>query len=149
MAQSKAATVQEYLEELPPERRLVIERVRAAITAHLPAGYREGMSYGMVGYSIPLERFPDTYNQQPLLYVGLAAQKNYCALYLNGIYQDPEQEQRLRDAFTQAGLKLDMGKSCVRFRQAEDLPLEAIGQLIASVPPDSFIAGYEAARAQR
>src|SRR5439155_6687617 len=98
---------------------------------------------GMIMYCIPLERFLNTYNGQPLLYVALAAQKNYCALYLMGPHMDTEQLAGLRAAFREAGKKLDMGKSCVRFRKLEDLPLEAIGQVIARMPVKNYLARIE------
>lgn len=147
MARSAAATVEQYLAELPADRRVTVSRVRDVISANLPDGYSEGIAFGMLTWCIPLERYPNTYNGQPLGYVALAAQKNYCALYLNSVYQDPALERRLRDAFAAAGLKLDMGKSCIRFRTPQDLPLEQIGELVASVTPEQFIATYEAARA--
>lgn len=132
--------------ELPPERRETLARVREVIVRNLPAGYRESMSFGMISYGIPLERYPNTYNKQPLAYAALAAQKNYNALYLMSAYQDSDAEAQLRAAFAEAGLKLDMGKSCIRFKRAEDLPLPAIGELIAATPPEAHIAAYEAAR---
>jgi uncharacterized protein YdhG (YjbR/CyaY superfamily) len=147
MASSKAATVDAYLAELPEERRAVVSAVREMVLRHLPAGYEEAMSYGMIGYAVPLARYPDTYNGQPLAYAALAAQKNYYALYLMSADADG-QEQALRDAFAAAGKKLDMGKSCIRFRKLDDLPLDAIGQVIASTPPERHIARHEAARAR-
>jgi hypothetical protein len=146
MARSNAGTVAEYLRALPAERRAVIAAVRRVIRGSLPAGYVERMEFGMIMYEIPLARYPDTYNGQPLCYAGLAAQKDYYALYLMSCYQDPKQVARLRDAFNERGRKLDMGKSCLRFKRLEDLPLEAIGAIIASTPPDRFIAQYEASR---
>lgn len=148
MARGEATSVDAYLAELPDDRRAVVAAVRKTILDHLPDGYVEGMAYGMIGYAIPLSRYPDTYNGQPLGYIALAAQKNYYALYLNGVYQDPEQLDHLRKAFAAAGKKLDMGKSCVRFRRLEDLPLNAIGEIVASTPPAAFIATYEAVRAE-
>jgi uncharacterized protein YdhG (YjbR/CyaY superfamily) len=145
MAGSSAATVEEYLQELPPERREVVSAVRDVVLRNLPEGYRESMSFGMIGWGIPLERYPDTYNKQPLGYAALAAQKNYYALYL-GIYQDPQQEADFREAFAKAGKKLDMGKSCVRFRRLDDLPLDVIGRTIAGTPPEELIRQYEASR---
>lgn len=146
MAQSKAGTVEEYLEELPEERRAVVAAVRDAILENLPEGYEETMRWGMISYEIPLSRYPETYNDQPLGYVGLAAQKRHYALYLMSCYQDSESEALLRRGFEEAGKKLDMGKSCVRFKRLEDLPLEAIGRVVASTPPDGMIATYEASR---
>ena len=148
MAKSAAQTVDEYLDELPEDRRRVVAAVRDVIVKNLPAGYREGLAFGMIGYVVPLERYPKTYNGQPLSYAALAAQKNHYALYLNSVYQSPEREARLREEFEEAGKKLDLGKSCVRFKKLEDLPLEVIGRTIASVPTDTFIAEHEAARAR-
>ena len=146
MASSSAATVEEYLDELPPERREVVSAVRDVVLRNLPEGYRESMSFGMIGYGIPLERYPDTYNKQPLAYAGLAAQKNHYALYLMCVYQDPQTEAAFREEFARAGKKLDMGKSCVRFRRLDDLPLDVVGRTIAATPPEELIRQYEASR---
>lgn len=146
MATSSAKTVAGYLDELPAERRLVVATVRDVIREHLPAGYEETMNWGMISYEIPLSRYPGTYNGQPLSYVGLAAQKNNYALYLMGVYQEPVLEARLRDAFAQAGKRMDMGKSCLRFKRLDSLPLDAIGEAVAAVPVDTFISRYEGSR---
>jgi hypothetical protein len=103
----------------------------------------------MLCYQIPLDRYPDTYNGQPLGYVALASQKNYCALYLMGAYMDPAQTAALKDAFKKAGKKMDMGKSCLRFRKPDDLPLDAVAKVIAAMPPEKFIAMVEANRPGR
>jgi hypothetical protein len=146
MVSSSAQTVKEYLEELPEERREVISRVRELILINLPEGYQESMNWGMITYEIPLEDYPNTYNGQPLGYVALAAQKNYYSLYLMGCYQDSEGEARLREGFQQAGKNLNMGKSCLRFKQLEDLPLGLLGEIIAGTDPEKFIEIYENAR---
>jgi uncharacterized protein YdhG (YjbR/CyaY superfamily) len=143
---SKAATVADYLAELPADRRDELERVRNLINSALPDGYREGMGYGMIGWVVPLERYPDTYNKQPLAYAALAAQKNSNSLYLNCVYASKERSERLKAAFAAAGKKLDMGKSCIRFKKAEDLALDAIAEEIASTAPDEYIRVYEEAR---
>jgi len=148
MSRSQASTVDEYLQELPEDRRAVVSAVREVVLRHLPEGYRETMSWGMISYEIPLERYPTTYNGQPLGYAALAAQKSHYALYLTCAYADPAQADWLAEEFRRAGKKLDMGKSCLRFRRLEDLPLEVIGRAVASTPPDAFIAQYEAARAR-
>ena len=148
MATSSARTVEEYLASLPPERRDVISTVRDTVRRHLPEGYAEGMAYGMIYYHIPLSRYPATYNDNPLCYAGLAAQKNHFALYLMGAYADGASQERLRQGFARAGKKLDMGKSCIRFKRIEDLPLDVIGESIASVSPDAYIAFYERSRLQ-
>ena len=149
MVSSAATTVEAYLASLPEERRAVVSAVRDVVRTHLPDGYREAMAWGMIGYAIPLERYPDTYNGQPLCFAALAAQKNHFSLYLTCAYNDTRDAQRLKEAFVQAGKKLDMGKSCIRFKSLDDLPLPAIGKLIASVPPEEFIARHERARAVR
>ena len=146
MVSSNATTVADYLAELPSDRRAEIERVRDLINAAIPDGYREGMGYGMIGWVVPLERYPDTYNKQPLAYAALAAQKNSNSLYLNCVYASKERTERLREAFAAAGKKLDMGKSCIRFKKADDLALDAIRAEIASTTPDQYIRIYEEAR---
>jgi hypothetical protein len=149
MVKSKAGTVKDYLKELPEDRRATLAAVRKVILRNLPKGYHETMNWGMICYEIPLERYPDTYNGQPLAPVALAAQKNHLALYLMAVYGDEKQLAWLREQFQKAGKKLDMGKSCVRFRKLDDLPLDAIGQVVARVTPEKFIACYEASRQKR
>lgn len=149
MPRSNAVSVADYLVGLPPERRVVVARMRDLVNAHLPPGYAETMAFGMIGWGIPLARYPDTYHQLPLGYVALAAQKNGYSLYLMGVYAIAGQERKLRAAAAEAGKKLDMGKSCLRFKQPEDLPLETIGGLIAEVGVDDYIAVYEASRKSR
>lgn len=148
MVRSAATTVEGYLAELPAERRETIAAVRDAIARGMPPGYEEAIAWGMIAWSVPLSRYPVTYNKQPLLYVALAAQKNHESLYLPCVYASPLLEGRLQAAFAEAGKKLDKGKGCVRFRKAGDLPLEAIGDIIASTAVDTFIAQYEASRAR-
>ena len=146
MVMSKAKTVTEYLAELPAERRTTIATVRAVVRKNLPKGYKESIGYGMICYSVPLSAYPDTYNGQPLCYAALAAQKNYCALYLMNVYGDSATAKAFRDGFERAGKKLDMGKSCVRFKTADDLPLDVIGKTIAATPVKAFIEKHEKAR---
>ena len=149
MVQSKAKTVADYLKELPPERRKVIAAVRKLIKSRLPAGYEEAMGYGMIVYQVPLSRFPKTYNGQPLVYGGLAAQKNNYSLYMMCLYGSAELKSRLQDALKKSGKKLDISKGCIRFKRVEDLPLEAIGHLISAVPMKKYLAIYEQSRAGR
>jgi hypothetical protein len=146
VVKSEASTVRQYLDELPAGRREVVAAVRETILRHLPSGYQETMNWGMINYVIPLKRYPNTYNREPLGYVALAAQKNHFSLYLMCVYQDSKQEAKLKRGFEASGKRLDMGKSCVRFRKLEDLPLDVIGEVIASTPPDEFIATYERSR---
>jgi hypothetical protein len=142
-----AATVEQYLAELPPERRDVVARVRDLVNAHLPRGYEESFGWGMICWGIPLARYPDTYNGQPLGYACLAAQKNHYALYLTGLYMSPEDAEWFARAFAEAGKKLDMGKSCLRFRAVDDLPLDVVGRAVSLTTPEEFIARYERVRA--
>ena len=148
MDKKKAATVDEYLGDLSEEARTVITTLRELILRRLPKGYRECMNWGMISYDIPLERYPDTYNKQPLSYLGLAAQKKHYALYLSCAYQDAALLEKLKEGFRTAGKKLDMGKSCLRFRTLEDLPLDVIEQVVGYIPPERFIEIYESARQQ-
>lgn len=146
MVSSNAKTVQVYLKELPEERREIISQMRDFILKHLPDGYEENISWGMISYEIPLSTYPKTYNKKPLLYLALAAQKNFNSLYLMNIYQDSKQLEFLMKAFEDLGIKPDMGKSCLHFKKLEDLPLDTIGWIIASMSPAFFIAVYEQAR---
>ena len=146
MVKSAATTVSAYLDELPAERREAIAAVREAIIANLPDGYEEVMQWGMISYVIPLSRHADTYNKQPLALASLANQKNYIAVYLNNVYGDPAIETWFMNNYRATGKRLDMGKSCVRFRAIDDLPVELIGQAIARTSVEAFIATYVEAR---
>ena len=146
MAYSNARTVEEYLGEMSPDRRDAIAAVRKVVLDHLPQGYEEMMLFGMIAYVIPLARYPVTYNRQPLEYAALASQKGHMSLYLMNVYGDPETERWFAGQYAASGKKLDMGKSCVRFKRLEDLPLDLIGQVIARTPVDAYIERYEAAR---
>lgn len=141
--QSKALTVQEYIRKLPPDRAAAISKVRKVIRQNLPRGFKEGMLWGLIGYHVPLRTYPDTYNGQPLFYAGLASQKNYMAVYLTDVYSDKATGNWFRKEFAKRGKKLDMGKSCVRFRKIEDLPLDVIGATIARFTMDQFIQYIE------
>ncbi len=145
---SAATTVDDYLAALPDDRRGVISTVRDVINQHLPEGYVEAMDYGMISWRIPLTEYPDTYNGKPLCYVSLASQKHHMAVYLMGLYADHGDEAWFRQQYADRGLKLDMGKSCVRFRRLEELPLDVLGAVVARTPPGEYIARYEAARAR-
>lgn len=146
MPRSEASTPDEVIAALPQDRREAISTVRDVIRANLPPGYEEGIEFGMIAWYVPLERFPDTYNGHPLGLAALASQKNYMSLYLNTVYGDPETERWFRGRFAASGKRLDVGKSCVRFRSVEDLPLELIGDTIARASVDTFVERYQAAR---
>ena len=149
MVSSTATTVKDYLSGLSMERRRDIARVRSAIRANLPAGYKEMMQFGMIAYCVPLSRYPETYNGAPLLYAALAAQKNHNAVYLMGIYADADLRKWFEASYRASGKRLDVGKSCVRFKTLDDLPLKLIGEAIGKMPPETFIAMYENARGKR
>lgn len=146
MVMSKAATVADYLKELPKERRDVIAAVRKVIKQNLPQGFKEAMNYGMICYQVPLKTYPETYNGQPLCYAGLAAQKNNYAVYLMNVYGDSGLARWFKEEFRKAGKKLDMGKSCVRFKKLDDLPLHAIAQAIGSTTLEEYLEHYEMSR---
>ena len=146
---SDAGTVEEYLESLQPQRREVVSAVRDVINEAVPHGYVEGIAFGMIGWSVPLERFPDTYNGQPLSYVALAAQKRYYSLYLNAVYTGSAEEDEFRRRWEATGRKLDMGKSCVRFKRLDDLDLDLVSEVVASTSMDDFIRQYEQTRYSR
>jgi hypothetical protein len=146
---SDAGTVEEYLESLQPQRREVVSAVRDVINEALPPGYVEGIAFGMIGWSVPLERFPDTYNGQPLSYVALAAQKRYYSLYLNAVYTGSAEEDEFRRRWEATGRKLDMGKSCVRFKRLDDLDLDLVSEVVASTSTDAFIQQYKQTRYSR
>ena len=144
MPKSKAETVDEYLAELPEERRDAIAAVRKVILANLPDGYQEMMQFGMIGYVIPLERYPMTYNGQALQYAALASQKNYMSLYLMNIYGDEAVERWFVERYKATGKRLDMGKACVRFKNLQDLSIDLVGEAIALTSVSKFIERYEA-----
>ncbi|MFP6634639.1 MAG: DUF1801 domain-containing protein [Dehalococcoidia bacterium] len=146
MATSKAETVDGYLAELPEDRRAAISAVRQVVLENLPQGYEEMMQFGMIGYVIPLERYPVTYNGQALQYAALASQKNYMSLYLMNVYSDEAVERRFVDRYKGSGKRLDMGKACVRFKSLQDLPIDRVGEAIALTPVDRFIERYEMSR---
>ncbi len=143
---SSSTTVTAFLAQLPPERRREVERVRKVLRRHMPAGYEEVISKNMLVYQVPLEQYPDTYNRQPLWYVALASEKTYLSLHLMAIYGDAAQAQRLKEGFTAAGKKLDMGKACIHFRTADELELDVIGEIVASTPLERWVQIAKAAR---
>lgn len=137
---SEASTVDQYLASLPDDRRDAIEEVRDVILANLPAGFVEVMNWGMITYEVPLATYPDTYNGKPLMYAALASQKNNMAVYLTSVYAMPGMLEAFEDAYRASGKKLDMGKSCVRFKRIDDVPLDLIGETIGAVSVDEFVS---------
>ena len=149
MVSSKETTPTAYLASLPAERRKVVSAVRAVIRKNLPKGYVESMNWGMLAYEIPLSRYPATYNKQPLMYLALAAQKNNYALYLTCASSNGPLMARLEAAYKAGNRKVDMGKGCLRFKTLEELPLDVIGELVASTSVEERIEASEAAAAAR
>jgi hypothetical protein len=143
---ASSATVSAFLAALPVERRVEVERVRDAVRRQLPAGYQEVISKNMLVYQVPLERYGDTYNGQPLWYVALASEKSYLSLHLMPVYGDRALAERLTEGFRAAGKKLDMGKACIHFQKADDLPLDVIGEIVATIPVDRWVQIAQAAR---
>ncbi len=141
----KATTVTGLLADLPPERSRELAVVRTAIRHHLPKGYEETVVNGMIVYQVPLSRYADTYNGQPLWLAALASPKSYLALHLMPVYRNPPLMAELERGFAAAGKRLDIGKACLHFRRADDLALDAIGRIIGSMPVDKWIAVAEAA----
>jgi hypothetical protein len=145
-SKAKAArpnTVAAYLASLAPEKRAVIEDARSLVRKHISKGYAEYMNWGVINWGIPLEEFPDTYNGQPLCYVGLGAKKNYFSFYLMGAYDGSNGAKLLADAFKRAGKRLDMGKCCLRFKALDDLELTSVAKLIGMSTPKDYIAYYK------
>lgn len=145
--QSKATNVNDYLAELPEERQQPMTRLRDTINAHLPKEFSEGMGYGMMGWSVPHSLYPAGYHCDPkvaLPFLGIASQKNFIAVYHMGLYSSPE----LLEWFTteypkQVKTRLDMGKSCIRFKKFDQIPYDLIAELCTKMSADEWIARYE------
>lgn len=149
MVSSDAATVDEYLAEMSEDQRGDVETVRVLVLDNLPDGYVETMRWGMITYEVPLETYPDTYNGKPLMYVALAAQKHHLALYLTNVAFIHGGEEAFKTKYLETGKKLDMGRSCLRFKRVGDLAMDLIAESIRSMPPDEFVRQYEASRSAR
>ena len=143
MVSSKATTVSEYLASLPAERRKEMVAVRKMVKAHLPKGYKEAMGWGAICWEIPRSTYTKSHGRSPLCYVALAAQKNFLSLYLMAAYMDQTLAARIKAAFKESGKRLDMGKSCIHFKRADDLPLQALGEVVGVWPPALHILRYE------
>lgn len=144
--QSKARTVAEYLRELPPDRLAAVQAVRKVILANLDKGFVEQMSYGGIGYCVPHRIYPPGYHcdpRQPLPYAGIVSQKNHVGIYLFCLYNDPADLTAFQREWKATGKKLDMGKSCVRFKRIEDVPLDVVGRAIKRATLKKFLAHYE------
>ncbi len=145
--QSKATSVPDYIKELPEDRQKVIKKIRAVIRKNIPKGFKECMSYGMIGYVVPHSKYPDGYHcdpKLPLPFMNLASQKNYVALYHSGIYaHEPTHKWFVKEYPEHTSHKLDMGKSCIRFKKLDDIPYDLIGELCTKFTADSWIELYE------
>jgi hypothetical protein len=146
MVRSTSTTPEAYLRSLTADQREVMSTLRDVILKNLPEGYVEAMNWGMLCYEIPLSTYPDTYNKQPLALAALAVQKNYYALYLMNIYWDDKTHSWFLKEWEKSGKKLDMGKSCFRFKRLSDLPLELIGKAIARTSVEDYLEHYELTR---
>lgn len=141
---SEATTVEEYLGSLPDDRRATVTAVLKRVRASMPSGYEEAYAWGMISWQVPLSVYPDTYNKKPLMYAALASQKNHIAVYLCNVYGSPELRERFEAGFKAAGKRLDMGGSCVRFKQLSDLPLDVIAEAVAATPLETYVAHAKA-----
>jgi len=145
--QSKAASPDAYLQEIPEERKAGFQKLRTFIKKNLPKGFREEMNYGMIGFVIPHSKYPSGYHcdpKMPLPFMNIASQKNFIAVYHMGVYANPELLKWFTAAHAKASpKKLDMGKSCIRYKKPEDIPLELIGELASKITPDEWISIYE------
>lgn len=145
--QSKAASPEEYFAQLPEERKEAMDKLRKTIKENLPDGFEEGMNYGMIGYYIPHSSYPDGYHcdpKLPLPFMNLASQKNFVALYHMGIYANPNLMNWFTSEYPKhVKTKLDMGKSCIRFKKMETIPFELIGDLCSKMTPQDWIELYE------
>jgi hypothetical protein len=147
MTTRSAKTVDEYLAALPADRRAAISVVRDAINRRIPRGYEHGMLYGGPAWYVPRSRLAETYNGQPLAVAVLGSQKNYMALYLMTVYGDSKLNAWFRKAYAATGKKLDMGKSCIRFKTLDALPLDVVGEAVSKVSVDDYVQIYEQSRA--
>jgi len=146
MVSSDAATVDQYLSEISEDRRGDVEAVRSLILENLPDGYVEIMRWGMITYEVPLETYPDTYNGKSLMFAALAAQKRHLALYLTNVAFVRGGEEAFKTKYLATGKKLDMGRSCLRFKHADNLATDVIAESINSMPVDEFLRKYEESR---
>ena len=142
-------SVQNYIDNLPEERRTIIVNLRKVISENLPNGFEECMNYGMIGYVVPKSLYPKGYHcspELPLPFLNIASQKNSVNIYHMGIYADEKLLKWFQEEFLKySKKKLDMGKSCIRFKKAEDIPYELIGELASKITPEQWIERYESA----
>ena len=144
---SEAKTPDEYIAEVPDDRKEAMSRLRATIKDNLPPGFKEVMSYGMLGYVVPHELYPAGYHcspELPLPFMNLASQKNFIAVYHAGIYADPNLLNWFVEEYPKyVSTKLDMGKSCIRFKNVKNIPYDLIGELSTKMTVENWIETYE------
>lgn len=144
---SQATTIEEYMEQLPAERQKPMQDIRTTILENLPKGFEETISYGMIGYVVPHSVYPKGYHctpKLPLPFINIASQKNFIAIYHMGLYSDPTLMQWFQEQYAQrVPHKLDIGKSCIRFKKPEHIPFDLIGELASKVTPAKWIEVYE------
>jgi uncharacterized protein YdhG (YjbR/CyaY superfamily) len=147
--QSKAETVDQYISELPEDRKEVIQKLREVVLQNLPEGYQECMNYGMIGYVVPHSIYPNGYHcdtSLPLPFMNIASQKNHIGFYYMGIYSDIDLLNWFTEEYkNQVPTKLDMGKSCIRFKNPKNIPFDLLGELVSKVPVNNWIETYETA----
>lgn len=141
----KVQTFEEYLEAIPADRKEAVSKLRDAIKSNLQPGFEEGIQYGMIGFFVPHSVFPAGYHcdpKQPLPFAHIASQKNSINLYLMCTYGDTDLRDWFVSEYQKTGKKLDMGKSCFRFKKPEDIPYELVGQLISKISVETYIQTY-------
>ena len=145
--QYQAVNADDYISQIPEDRKPALKKLRAVIKKNLPKGFKETVGYGMMGYCVPHSLYPAGYHcnpKDPLPFMGIASQKNFIAVYHMGIYAIPELNKWFVNAHAKASpKKLDMGKSCLRYKKAEDIPYELIGELASKITAEEWISIYE------
>jgi len=145
--QFKAVDADDYISKIPEERQAAMKKLRAVIKKNIPKGFKEGVGYGMMGWSVPHSKYPAGYHckpEDPLPFIGIASQKNFIAVYHMGIYAIPSLHKWFVAEHIKASQKkLDMGKSCLRYKKPEDIPYDLIGELVSKITPDEWIEVYE------
>lgn len=144
--QIQASSPDEYVTKLPPERQQPVQKLRKVISENLPKGFEETISYGTIGYVVPHSIYPQGYHcnpDLPLPFMSVASQKNYIALYHSGVYADKKLEEWVKEEFQKKSVKLDMGKSCIRFKKPDEIPYDIIGKLVKKISPSAWVKLYE------
>lgn len=145
--QSTAATIAQYLEELPEDRKTPMKKLYSLVRKNIPKGFKDTMQYGMISFVVPHSIYPNGYHCKPtdaLPFMSIASQKNFIAIYHMGVYSDPVLYKWFTEAYAKSGTgKLDMGKSCIRFKKTDTIPFDLIAELSSKITVDKWIATYE------